>query len=96
MEQKKLHRVRGATERRPGLDALMADARRGAFEVVVVFRFDRFAWRRETVGTGSGGVPVFRNRLHFPPGGAGHLDPNGRGDVRDHRDDGATGKEHPV
>ena len=36
-------RVSGATERRPGLDALMADARRGAFEVVVVFRFDRFA-----------------------------------------------------
>ena len=33
----------GATERRPGLDALMADARRGAFDVVVVFRFDRFA-----------------------------------------------------
>ena len=33
----------GAEERRPGLDALMADARRGAFEVVVVFRFDRFA-----------------------------------------------------
>jgi DNA invertase Pin-like site-specific DNA recombinase len=36
-------RASGATERRPGLDALMADARRGAFEVVVVFRFDRFA-----------------------------------------------------
>jgi DNA invertase Pin-like site-specific DNA recombinase len=34
-------RVSGPTERRPGLDALMADARRGAFEVVVVFRFDR-------------------------------------------------------
>jgi len=37
------HRVSGATERRPGLDALMADARRAAFEVVVVLRFDRFA-----------------------------------------------------
>ena len=36
-------RASGATERRPGLDALMTDARRGAFEVVVVFRFDRFA-----------------------------------------------------
>ena len=36
-------RSSGATERRPGVDALMADARRGAFEVVVVFRFDRFA-----------------------------------------------------
>jgi DNA invertase Pin-like site-specific DNA recombinase len=36
-------RLSGALERRPGLDALMADARRNAFQVVVVFRFDRFA-----------------------------------------------------
>jgi len=36
-------RASGAKERRPGLDALMADARRGAFDVVLVFRFDRFA-----------------------------------------------------
>src|SRR6476661_6618491 len=36
-------RASGAKESRPGLDALMADARRGAFHVVVVWRFDRFA-----------------------------------------------------
>ena len=36
-------RCSGATERRPGVDALMADARRGEFDVVVVWRFDRFA-----------------------------------------------------
>ncbi len=36
-------RASGAKERRPGLDQLMADARRGEFEVVVVWRFDRFA-----------------------------------------------------
>jgi DNA invertase Pin-like site-specific DNA recombinase len=36
-------RASGARERRPGLDALMADARRGMFDVVVVWRFDRFA-----------------------------------------------------
>lgn len=36
-------RASGAKETRPGLEALMADARRGAFDVVVVFRFDRFA-----------------------------------------------------
>jgi DNA invertase Pin-like site-specific DNA recombinase len=36
-------RASGAKEHRPGLDALMADARRGLFDVVVVFRFDRFA-----------------------------------------------------
>jgi len=36
-------RASGIKEKRPGLDALMADARRGAFDVVVVWRFDRFA-----------------------------------------------------
>jgi DNA invertase Pin-like site-specific DNA recombinase len=36
-------RASGVKERRPGLDALMADARRGAFGGVLVWRFDRFA-----------------------------------------------------
>jgi DNA invertase Pin-like site-specific DNA recombinase len=36
-------RMSGAKERRPGLDALMGDAQRGLFDVVVVWRFDRFA-----------------------------------------------------
>jgi DNA invertase Pin-like site-specific DNA recombinase len=36
-------RMSGANESRPGLDALMRDARRGAFDVVLVWRFDRFA-----------------------------------------------------
>jgi DNA invertase Pin-like site-specific DNA recombinase len=35
--------VSGAKERRPALDRLMADARRRRFEVVLVWRFDRFA-----------------------------------------------------
>lgn len=33
----------GIKEQRPGLDALMSDAHRGIFDVVVVWRFDRFA-----------------------------------------------------
>jgi DNA invertase Pin-like site-specific DNA recombinase len=33
----------GAKDRRPALDMLMADARRGKFDVVAVWRFDRFA-----------------------------------------------------
>jgi DNA invertase Pin-like site-specific DNA recombinase len=36
-------RTSGASERRAGLDALMRDARSGAFDAVVVWRFDRFA-----------------------------------------------------
>jgi DNA invertase Pin-like site-specific DNA recombinase len=33
----------GAKDKRPALDRLMADAKRGKFEVVAVWRFDRFA-----------------------------------------------------
>jgi DNA invertase Pin-like site-specific DNA recombinase len=36
-------RASGAKENRPGLKHLLADARRGAFHVVLVWRFDRFA-----------------------------------------------------
>jgi DNA invertase Pin-like site-specific DNA recombinase len=36
-------RMSGASDHRPGLRALMQGARRGAFDVVVVWRFDRFA-----------------------------------------------------
>jgi DNA invertase Pin-like site-specific DNA recombinase len=36
-------RLSGAKEARPGVNALMVDARRSAFDVVVVWRFDRFA-----------------------------------------------------
>jgi Resolvase, N terminal domain len=35
--------ISGARDRRPALDRLMADARRRRFDVVVVYRFDRFA-----------------------------------------------------
>jgi len=37
------HGVSGAKERRPRLDALMAAARKGAFDAVIVWKFDRFA-----------------------------------------------------
>jgi DNA invertase Pin-like site-specific DNA recombinase len=36
-------RMSGASDQRPGLNALMQDAQRGALDVVVVWRFDRFA-----------------------------------------------------
>jgi DNA invertase Pin-like site-specific DNA recombinase len=36
-------RMSGATENRPGLNGLMQAAKRGEFDVVVVWRFDRFA-----------------------------------------------------
>jgi len=36
-------RASGATDKRPALSELMTDARRGLFDVVVVFRFDRLA-----------------------------------------------------
>lgn len=36
-------KMSGAKDRRPALDRLMVDAKRGRFDVVVVWRFDRFA-----------------------------------------------------
>jgi DNA invertase Pin-like site-specific DNA recombinase len=35
--------ISGGKDRRPNLDRLMTDARRGKFDVVAVWRFDRFA-----------------------------------------------------
>jgi DNA invertase Pin-like site-specific DNA recombinase len=35
--------ISGAKDKRPALDRLMADAKRGKFDVVAVWRFDRFA-----------------------------------------------------
>jgi DNA invertase Pin-like site-specific DNA recombinase len=35
--------ISGSKDKRPALDRLMADARRGKFDVVAVWRFDRFA-----------------------------------------------------
>ena len=35
--------ISGAKAKRPGLDRLMADARRGKFDVVIVWAFDRIA-----------------------------------------------------
>ena len=35
--------ISGAKQKRPGLDRLMADARRGQFDVVLVWAFDRIA-----------------------------------------------------
>ena len=43
LQQTYTDRTSGTKESRPGLNALMAEARRGAFDVVVVWRFDRFA-----------------------------------------------------
>jgi len=37
------HGISGSKARRPGLDAMMADARRGEFSVVLVVAFDRIA-----------------------------------------------------
>ena len=36
-------RISGAKAKRPGLDQMMADARRGKFDVVLVWAFDRLA-----------------------------------------------------
>jgi DNA invertase Pin-like site-specific DNA recombinase len=37
------HGVSGSKEKRPALDRMMAEVRRGKFDVVMVYKFDRFA-----------------------------------------------------
>lgn len=44
--------ISGATSRRPGLDQLVKDCRRGSIDVVVVWKFDRFARSLKTLISG--------------------------------------------
>jgi DNA invertase Pin-like site-specific DNA recombinase len=44
--------VSGAATRRPGLDQMIRDCRRGSVDVVVVWKFDRFARSLKTVISG--------------------------------------------
>ena len=63
--------ISGAKDRRPELDKLMADARRRKFDVIAVWRFDRFARsvrhllrarRCLLAGHRARGGPIGRNR----------------------------------
>jgi hypothetical protein len=88
-------RASGSKEQRADLNALMQDARRGLFDVVVVWRFDRFA---RSVNQLVLALEEFRarNRFPLPSGSIGHLDTHGQGDVHRHRRDGRAGtKYHP-
>jgi len=60
--------VSGAKEWRPRLDALMTDARRGAFDAVVVWRFE-VRPQRPSTGPRPGRVSRAGHRFRFPPGG---------------------------
>ena len=46
--------ISGSKAKRPGLDQLMADARRGRFDVVLVWAFDRMGPLGETLPRSSG------------------------------------------
>src|ERR1700761_376190 len=41
--QEYIDKISGAKAKRPGLDQMLADARRGRFDVVLVWAFDRMA-----------------------------------------------------
>ena len=85
-------RMSGAREDRPGLKALMQDARRGAFNVVLCWRFDRFARSIEQLVTA---LAEFRHLgIDFVGArGARHINPYGQGDVHHYRGNGRTRKE---
>jgi len=67
--------ISGAKDRRPGLDLLIADAHKRKFEVIVVWKFDRFArsvshllrhWKR-SVPLGSSLCPSPSKWIHQRP-----------------------------
>ena len=58
--------VSGKRARRPGLDALIADARRKKFSVVLVAAFDRVATKCEALPSSHGRVRQSGYRLHLP------------------------------
>jgi hypothetical protein len=72
--------ISGTKEKRPALDRLMADAYKRQFDVVVVWRFDRFAQIRLPSIEGPGDVPGPRDRVREPFRADGH--------VHAHREDG--------
>src|SRR6516225_3336784 len=44
--------ISGSTNRRPGLDQMMKDCRRGSVDVLVTWKFDRFARSLKTLISG--------------------------------------------
>ena len=44
--------ISGSTNRRPGLDQMMQDCRRGSIDILVVWKFDRFARSLKTLISG--------------------------------------------
>jgi hypothetical protein len=87
-------RASGAKEKRPGLNALMADARRGLFDVVVVWRFDRFARSVKQLVLALEEFRALGNRLRIPSRGSGHKHADGPCDVHDRCCHRRVGAEH--
>ena len=84
-------RLSGAKEARLGLNALMTDARRGAFDVVVVWRFDRFARSVKQLVLALEEFHALEIDFLSHSGGFGNLHPHGPRDVHHHRRHGGTG-----
>lgn len=61
-------RMSGAKENRPGLNGLMQAVRRGEFDAVIVWRFDRFARSTKIHFAGRRGraLPLHLKNVHLP------------------------------
>jgi hypothetical protein len=64
--------ISGTKEKRPALDRLMADAHKRKFDVVVVWKFDRFAIG-VSLASGAGDLQRVRNRFREPVRAARHV-----------------------
>ena len=70
--------ISGTKEKRPALDRLMADAHKRRFDVVVVWRFDRFARSCQPPAAGAGNVQRARHRVCQLERADGHHDATGK------------------
>ena len=78
-------RISGAKAKRPGLDQMMADARRGRFDVVLVWACDRIARSVEALPRSARRVQPPRNRVRQLPGKYRYRRPAGPRHRRHHR-----------
>ena len=83
--------VSGKKDSRPQLNRLMADAHARRFDVVVVWRFDRFARSIEQLVLVLADFRTVGIDFVIFPGSPGHQQANGQGHVHNHRRDGGTG-----
>ncbi len=77
--------ISGTKESRPELNELMNDARKRKFDIVLVWRFDRFARSTKHLITALHEFRNLRHRLHIVSGEYRHVQSTWRGYIHDYK-----------